>query len=43
VMLQLEQLLCLLELLYLKQLDPYLVVPDHLFEGLVEGMVIGLM
>ena len=42
-MLQLEQLLCLLELLSLKQLDPYLVVHDHLFEGLVEGMVIELM
>ena len=42
-MLQLEQLLCLLELLYLKPLDPYLAVHVHLFECLVEGMVIGLM
>jgi len=42
-MIQPEQLICLLEYLYLKQLDLCLLVHDHPFEVLVVGMVIGLI
>jgi len=42
-MIQLEQLLCLLEYLYLKRRDLCLLVHDHLFGVLVVGMVIGLI